>query len=131
MLSATLVRHVQVVAPLQKILNNLHCICTIITFSTMALPTSSLSTAEISYIVDGLTHPSNPTRADGRQLLQPLPIEISYSDAPQASGSARVRLGHTEVLAGVRLEVEDVDLQGKGKQKAGWSGKVEVDVWVV
>lgn len=94
----------------------------------MSLPSTSLSTAEVSYIVDGLAHPTSPTRADGRQLLQPLPIEISYGDAPQASGSARVRLGSTEVLAGVRLEVEDVEVQGKGKQKASWLGKVEVDI---
>jgi hypothetical protein len=39
--------------------------------------------------------------------------------------------GGTEVIAGIRLEVGDVDPgMGKGKGKEGWRGKVEVDVYV-
>ncbi|KAK4689365.1 hypothetical protein P7C73_g733, partial [Tremellales sp. Uapishka_1] len=86
---------------------------------------TSLSPSEISYIITGLSHSSHPTRQDGRGLLDTRPISISYGEAPQANGSARVVLGGTQVVAGVRLEVGDVepDLGNKG-----WRGKIEVDV---
>ena len=87
--------------------------------------TTSLSPSERSYIISGLTHSTSPTRLDGRALLSTRPITISYGDAPQANGSARVILGGgTEVVAGIRLEVMDVDPKGK----AGWRARVEVDV---
>jgi len=94
---------------------------------------SSLSPSERSYIITGFTHPTSPTRLDGRSLLTPRPIIISYGDAPQANGSARVVIdGGTEVIAGIRLEAMDVDPtdKGKGKGKEGWRGRVEVDVYV-
>lgn len=92
---------------------------------------STLSPAERSYITTGLSHPTNPTRLDGRDLLTPRPISISYGDAPQASGSARIILADgTVVIGGVRLEVQDIDPNGKGKGKEGWRGTVEVDVYV-
>ena len=92
---------------------------------------SSLSPSERSYIITGLTHPTSPTRLDGRSLLTPRPISISYGDAPQANGSSRVVIGGgTEAVAGIRLEVMDVDPSVKGKGKEGWRGRVEVDVWV-
>jgi hypothetical protein len=91
---------------------------------------TSLSPSERSYIITGLSHPTHPTRLDGRPLLSPRPLTISYGDAPQASGSARVVIdGGTEVVAGIRLEVTDVDPRA-GKGKEGWKGRVEVDVWV-
>ena len=90
---------------------------------------SSLSPSEKSYIITGLTHPTQPTRLDGRSLLSPRPLSISYGDAPQANGSATVIIdGGTEVIAGIRLEVMDVDPRVKGKGKEGWRGRVEVDV---
>lgn len=90
---------------------------------------SVISPSERSYIITGLSDPAHPTRLDGRSLLSPLPIQISYGDAPQASGSARVVLGEgTEVIAGIRLEVVDVDPSYKGKGKEGWRATVEVDV---
>lgn len=87
--------------------------------------TTSLSPSERSYIVTGLSHPSAPSRIDGRPLLASRPINVSYGDAPQASGSARVSIGATDVLAGIRLEVEDIVPDSKG-----WRTNVEVDVYV-
>jgi exosome complex component RRP42 len=85
--------------------------------------TTSLSPSERSYILAGLIHPTTPTRQDGRPLLASRPVVITYDVAPQANGSARVVLaGGTEVVAGIRLEVGDVEDAG------GWRGKVEVDV---
>lgn len=90
---------------------------------------ATVSPSERSYIITGLSHPTQPTRLDNRPLLSPRPIQISYGDAPQASGSARVVLGEgTEVIAGIRLEVVDVDPSSKGKGKEGWRSTVEVDV---
>lgn len=92
---------------------------------------ATLSPAERTYIISGLSHPTDPTRLDGRTLLTPRSIEVSYGDAPQASGSARVILdGATEVVAGIRLEVQDIDTSSKGKGKEGWRAVVEVDVCV-
>ena len=90
---------------------------------------TSLSPSERSYVITGLTHPTSPTRLDGRSLLAPRPISISYGAAPQANGSARVIIGGgTEAIAGIRLEVADVDPGARGKGKEGWRGRVEVDV---
>jgi exosome complex component RRP42 len=89
---------------------------------------SILSPAERDFIVTGLSQ-TPPSRLDGRDLLTSRPISISYAEAPQASGSSRVLIGGTEVVAGVRLEVGDVDSSAP-KGKEGWRGKVEVDVYV-
>jgi exosome complex component RRP42 len=83
---------------------------------------TTISPSERSYIISGLSDPS-PTRLDGRAPEASRPISISYADAPQASGSARVIVGGTEVLAGIRLEVGDIE-EGSGK----WRCNVEVDV---
>ncbi|WVR08919.1 hypothetical protein IAU60_005978 [Kwoniella sp. DSM 27419] len=93
----------------------------------MSLPAVVLSPSEISYIQTSLAHPTTPTRLDARSPLASRPISISYGVYPHANGSARVNVGGTEVVAGVRLEVVDV---GKGEKKGseGWRGKVEVDV---
>lgn len=71
---------------------------------TTASTTPSLSPAELSYIVDGLRG-APATRSDGRGLLEPRDIGVEYGVAPAANGSARVRIGGTEVVAGVKLEV--------------------------
>jgi hypothetical protein len=89
---------------------------------------SVLSPAERDFVVTGLAQ-TPPSRLDGRDLLTPRPISISYAEAPQASGSSRVLIGGTQVVAGVRLEVGDVDPSAP-KGKEGWRGKVEVDVYV-
>ncbi|KAK8844164.1 hypothetical protein IAR55_006958 [Kwoniella newhampshirensis] len=66
----------------------------------MSVPTPSLSPSETNYIITSL-----------------------YGVFPQANGSARVNVGGTEVVAGVRLEVVD-----SSEEEGGWRGKVEVDV---
>lgn len=82
---------------------------------------TTLSPAERSYITTGLAS-EVPTREDGRALLAPRALGVSYGDAPAANGSARVRIGETEVLAGIRLEVVDCPAGDK------WRARVEVDV---
>jgi len=44
-------------------------------------------------------------RIDGRKFDELRKIEISYDVSKHAEGAARVRLGDTEVLVGVKLEV--------------------------
>jgi len=77
----------------------------------MAPPTSILSAAEASYILDSLLLGS-PIRTDGRPLVAFRPFSLATAVAPQANGSARVLLGGgptgrgaTEVVCAVRLEV--------------------------
>ncbi|TYJ52053.1 hypothetical protein B9479_007354 [Cryptococcus floricola] len=93
----------------------------------MATPLPSLSPAESSYIAASLAHPSEPTRNDGRPLFASRPIQVSYNVFPHANGSARITLGGTEVVAGVRLEVVDATgEQIKGQEV--WKTKVTVDI---
>src|SRR3989344_1057413 len=44
-------------------------------------------------------------RFDGRQLLQYRPVSIEADISKNAEGSARVRIGETEVLSGVKFEI--------------------------
>jgi len=44
-------------------------------------------------------------REDGRDLFQYRPVEIEVNPISRANGSARVKLGKTEVLVGVKLDV--------------------------
>lgn len=83
---------------------------------------ATLSHSELQYIIAGLAHPTTPTRADGRTLLQPRAVGVSYGDAPAANGSARVRIGGTDVVAGIKLEVADVAEGSRPRTK------VDVDV---
>ncbi|WVQ73657.1 hypothetical protein IAR50_003237 [Cryptococcus sp. DSM 104548] len=93
----------------------------------MAAPIPSLSPAESSYIATSLAHPSEPIRNDGRGLFASRPIQVSYNVFPHANGSACIKVGGTEVVAGVRLEVVDVvGTQVKGQEV--WKTKVTVDV---
>lgn len=49
---------------------------------------------------------SKDTRADGRKLDEYRNIEIEYGISPKsADGSARVKIGETEVVAGVKLDL--------------------------
>jgi exosome complex component RRP42 len=68
-----------------------------------------LSKAEKSYIVTSLNS-SPPLRQDGRGPLDYRVISVATGDevAPLANGSAKVRVGGTEVVTAVRLEVEDL-----------------------
>ena len=47
---------------------------------------------------------SKNMRYDGRKALEYRPITVEYGISGSAEGSARVRIGGTEVLAGVKLE---------------------------
>jgi exosome complex component RRP42 len=84
--------------------------------------TGSISKAEKSYIQAAL-QASLPSRADGRSLLDYRAIALETGVAPLANGSARVNIGKhggqesgsgTEVLAAVKLEVEDAYSGGDG-----------------
>ena len=44
-------------------------------------------------------------RFDGRALLQFRPVSVECDVSNKAEGSARVRIGKTEVLAGVKLSM--------------------------
>ncbi len=48
---------------------------------------------------------SENLRIDGRKLLETRKIEVEYGISKNAEGSARVKFGGTEVLAGVKLAV--------------------------
>ncbi|WVO15328.1 hypothetical protein L204_102984 [Cryptococcus depauperatus] len=93
----------------------------------MSIPVPTLSPAESSYIISSLAHPTKPTRPDARQLFASRPISVSYNFFPHANGSASIKVGGTEVLAGIRLEVSDTaNSQARGDES--WKAKVEVDV---
>ena len=82
----------------------------------MATPTVLLSKAEKSYIQSSLLA-NPPLRSDGRSLNDYRSINLETGVVPLANGSARVSIGvgGTEVLAGVKLEVEDVEDGEDGK----------------
>ncbi|WWC63855.1 uncharacterized protein I303_106460 [Kwoniella dejecticola CBS 10117] len=101
----------------------------------MSIPTLTLSPSEISYIQTSLSHPDTPTRLDGRSLLDSRGIEVAYNIFPHANGSARVKIGNTEVIAGIKLEVVDYtpvsSSTSSGTVKPGsesWRGRVDVDI---
>jgi len=50
-------------------------------------------------------HIRNGKRPDGRKMDEYRKLEITYNDSENADGSARVRLGKTDVVAGIKLEV--------------------------
>ena len=81
----------------------------------MAAPTS-VSKSEKAYIQASL-HATDALRVDGRTLKDFRTVFLETGVAPLANGSARVNLGKapheggggTEVIAAVKLEVEDVE----------------------
>lgn len=60
------------------------------------------SVAERKFVEDGLTQ---DLRLDGRARLDLRPLHIQPSMIPQASGSARVKMGGTDVIVGVKVEI--------------------------
>ena len=48
-------------------------------------------------------------RYDGRKLDQYREIEVEAGNLPSAEGSARVKMGDTEVLCGIKFEVGKPD----------------------
>jgi exosome complex component RRP42 len=65
------------------------------------------SAAERTYIVKGA---EQNIRNDGRRREEIRSIELELDVIPQANGSARVRLGATDVIVGVKAEIASPDL---------------------
>ncbi len=53
-----------------------------------------------------ITYLANGTRYDGRGLLEWRPIHVETGVSQSAEGSARVRVGKTDIMAGVKLALE-------------------------
>lgn len=72
-----------------------------------------ISKSEQSYIKSSILA-SPAQRADGRSLdgYRPIALEVGGEVAPLANGSARVNIGGTEVIAAIKLEVEDIGFTG-------------------
>ncbi|KAG9024979.1 hypothetical protein FRB95_010826 [Tulasnella sp. JGI-2019a] len=74
----------------------------------------SISKSEAAYIAGALLATPTSTRADGRTLLDYRAISVETGVAPAANGSGRALIGAvgddaTEVIAAVRLDVEDIN----------------------
>lgn len=61
-----------------------------------------ISQHEVEYIVEGIQH---GVRLDGRGRMDMRPVEVELGVVAQATGSARVRMGSTDVLVGVKVRV--------------------------
>ncbi|CAO3598585.1 unnamed protein product [Absidia cylindrospora] len=70
------------------------------------MPAPLISPAEKSYIEQGV---EQNCRADGRGRLEYRHIVLELGLLSQASGSARCRLGDSDVLVGIKVEIGDVD----------------------
>ncbi|XP_034936015.1 exosome complex exonuclease RRP42-like [Chelonus insularis] len=62
-----------------------------------------LSLAEKTFILHGV---NANIRTDGRSQLQYRYLEIETKLMPQTNGSARVRIGNTDVLVGIKAEID-------------------------
>ncbi|CAI7853237.1 unnamed protein product [Closterium sp. NIES-54] len=78
-----------------------------------------ISSAEGRFVTDGV---AQNLRADGRAREVFRPFSLDTGVIPQATGSARLRLGATHILACVKAEI--------GSPPAGrpWGGRIEVSV---
>ncbi|ELU44925.1 3' exoribonuclease family domain-containing protein [Rhizoctonia solani AG-1 IA] len=84
----------------------------------------SLSKAEIAYTRSALvatTSDSGQLRGDGRGTFEYRPIGVELGVSPATNGSARARVGGTEVWTGIKLEVEtnEAKLAGASGQDGG------------
>ncbi|ORX60494.1 hypothetical protein DM01DRAFT_1300281 [Hesseltinella vesiculosa] len=70
------------------------------------MPAPVISPAEKAYIQDGVAH---DCRADGRSRLEYRHLVLESGLLSQAGGSARCRLGETDVLVGVKVEIGEVE----------------------
>ncbi|KAF8154079.1 ribosomal protein S5 domain 2-type protein [Crassisporium funariophilum] len=90
------------------------------------MASTSISKAEKSYIQAGLLA-DPPLRADGRALSDFRTVSLETGIAPLANGSARLSIGKnphdgsggTEVLAAVKVEVENIDYAGGSGVEGG------------
>ncbi|GER44797.1 exosome complex component RRP42, partial [Striga asiatica] len=78
-----------------------------------------LSLGEQNFIKGGI---AQDLRTDGRKRLTYRPISVETGVIPQASGSARVKLGATDVIASVKAEL--------GKPSASHPDKGKVSIYV-
>ncbi|KAI8976959.1 ribosomal protein S5 domain 2-type protein [Pilobolus umbonatus] len=76
------------------------------------MPASLVSPAERSYIEQGIQH---DCRADGRGRLDYRHVVLETGLLSQASGSARCRLGDSDVLVGVKVEIGEIDTNQPNK----------------
>jgi exosome complex component RRP42 len=76
------------------------------------MPAALISPAEKSYIEQGI---EQDCRADGRARLEYRHVVMETGLLSQASGSARCRLGDSDVLVGVKVEIGEVE-QNKPNQ---------------
>ena len=65
-----------------------------------------LSEAEKLFILHGV---QDDLRVDGRDLGDIRPITVETDLVPGASGSAHLRLANTDILVGVKAEIEEED----------------------
>ncbi|CEG64195.1 hypothetical protein RMATCC62417_01216 [Rhizopus microsporus] len=70
------------------------------------MPTPLISPAEKSYIEEGI---QQDCRADGRARLEYRHMILETGLLSQASGSARCRLGDSDVLVGVKVEIGEIE----------------------
>jgi exosome complex component RRP42 len=70
------------------------------------MPVPLVSPAEKSYIEQGV---EQDCRADGRSRLEYRHVVMESGLLSQASGSARCRLGDSDVLVGVKVEIGQVE----------------------
>ena len=77
-----------------------------------------LSAAEKEYIEQGV---EQDIRNDGRGRLDYRPIEVQLGLIAQASGSARLRLGKTDVVVGVKVRGA-CRIAGKGRRRKPGAG---------
>ncbi|CAO3609148.1 unnamed protein product [Cunninghamella echinulata] len=70
------------------------------------MPAPLISPAEKSYIEQGI---EQDCRADGRNRLEYRHLVLESGLLSQASGSARCRLGDSDVLVGVKVEIGEID----------------------
>ncbi|CAJ0637258.1 2387_t:CDS:2 [Entrophospora sp. SA101] len=78
------------------------------------MPLSLISPSENDFILKGV---DDNIRADGRGRLDYRHVDLETGVIPQASGSARCRLGvGTDVLVGVKIEIGAIEIDGNYEQ---------------
>lgn len=76
------------------------------------MPAPLISPAERDYITQGVEY---DCRADGRGRLEYRHLVLETGILSQTSGSARCRLGDSDVLVGVKVEIGEIE-QGQPDQ---------------
>eukprot|EP01006_Ploeotia_vitrea_P046312 TRINITY_DN67015_c8_g2_i2.p1 TRINITY_DN67015_c8_g2~~TRINITY_DN67015_c8_g2_i2.p1 ORF type:complete len:363 (+),score=147.26 TRINITY_DN67015_c8_g2_i2:144-1091(+) len=75
---------------------------------------TSISPDESVFIRSGV---EQDVRNDGRGRLDHRDFDVELAPLPQSNGSARLRLGRTQVLVGVNAELEEPDSERPGRGK--------------